>query len=80
MPYVLINTGMLPHQFMAFLEGLLAPLHSEFERTPKAAAVVAPGARGRPAAATGSVRVHWPYIVAEAVFIAYQLGWGSYSP
>ena len=38
-PYVVINTGMLPHQFSAFTEGLFGDMHSEFERTPKAASV-----------------------------------------
>lgn len=38
-PHLIINTGMLPHQFCAFAEGLFGPLHSEFERTPKTAAV-----------------------------------------
>ena len=38
-PYLVINTGMLPHQFSSFAEGLFGPLHSEFERTPKAASV-----------------------------------------
>jgi hypothetical protein len=37
-PYMVINTGMLPHQFSSFLEGLFGGLRSEFERTPKAAA------------------------------------------
>lgn len=43
-PYVVINTGMLPHQFCAFAEGLFGPLHSEFERTPKAATVMSSSA------------------------------------
>jgi hypothetical protein len=38
-PYLVINTGMLPHQFSAFTEGLFGPLHTEFERTPKTATV-----------------------------------------
>jgi hypothetical protein len=47
-PYLVINTGMLPHQFIAFNEGLFGPLHSEFERTPKTATITsldAPAAR-----------------------------------
>ena len=35
-PYVVISSGMLPHQFSAFAEGLFGSMHSEFERTPKA--------------------------------------------
>ena len=49
-PYVVINTGMLPHQFSAFTEGLFGALHSEFERTPKAASVTGSPQRGGAAA------------------------------
>ena len=45
-PYLLINTGMLPHQFSAFAEGLFGPMHSEFERTPKFASVTASSGPG----------------------------------
>jgi cellulose synthase/poly-beta-1,6-N-acetylglucosamine synthase-like glycosyltransferase len=38
-PHLIIHTGMLPHQVSAFCEGLFGSLHSEFERTPKAASV-----------------------------------------
>jgi cellulose synthase/poly-beta-1,6-N-acetylglucosamine synthase-like glycosyltransferase len=72
-PYALINTGMLPHQFSAFTEGLFGRLNSEFERTPKAASVT-----GSPRSVTKrryAVKVHWPYVVAEAFFVAYQLAW-----
>jgi cellulose synthase/poly-beta-1,6-N-acetylglucosamine synthase-like glycosyltransferase len=72
-PYVVINTGMLPHQFSAFTEGLFGAMHSEFERTPKAASVT-----GSPSAETKrryTVKVHWPYVLAEAFFVAYQLAW-----
>ena len=75
MPYVVINTGMLPHQFSAFTEGLFGALHSEFERTPKAASVTGtPRAGGE---APYSVKVHWPYVLAEAFFVAYQLAWAA---
>jgi cellulose synthase/poly-beta-1,6-N-acetylglucosamine synthase-like glycosyltransferase len=103
-PYLVINTGMLPHQFSSFVEGLFGPLHSEFERTPKAASVTirsTMGVRGefpRTAEAraqadrpTGlpctvaarapttkksyTVKVHWPYVLTEAFFVVYQLGW-----
>ncbi|PZF85137.1 glycosyltransferase family 2 protein [Jiangella anatolica] len=66
-PYVVVNTGMLPHQFSAFAEGLFGPLHSEFERTPKA------GETGRPR--RYGVKVHWPYVAAELFCVAYQLAW-----
>ena len=72
-PYVVINTGMLPHQFTAFAEGLFGEMHSEFERTPKAASVTdspRPDAKRRYA-----VKFHWPYVMAEAFFVAYQLAW-----
>src|SRR5918999_1298505 len=72
-PYVVINTGMLPHQFSAFTEGLFGPLNSEFERTPKAASVTG-SPRSKPRRRY-SVRVHWPYVLAEAFFGAYQLAW-----
>jgi hypothetical protein len=72
-PHAVINTGMLPHQFSAFTEGLLGALHSEFERTPKTASVTgSPRAQAR---RRYSVKVHWPYLLAEAFFIAYQLAW-----
>lgn len=78
-PYAVINTGMLPHQFSAFNEGLFGSLHSEFERTPKAATITGgdapiPSVTGRPSAPQ-KVRVHRPYVVAEAFFACYQLAW-----
>lgn len=79
-PYVLINTGMLPHQFTAFVEGVFGPLHSEFERTPKAATVTgSAGAVVSPLAPTAKktdrVKVHWPYVLAEMCFAALQIAW-----
>ena len=75
LPYLVVNTGMLPHQFSSFAEGLFGGMHGEFERTPKAASV-----RGTPAAAASptmtkrySVRIHWPYVLTEAFFVVYQL-------
>ncbi|MCH1882299.1 glycosyltransferase family 2 protein [Agrococcus sp. ARC_14] len=64
-PYVALNAGMLPHQLMAFIEGLHGPMHSEFERTPKAG----------DGTARQSVRIHWPAVLAELGFITLQLGW-----
>jgi hypothetical protein len=72
-PYVVVNTGMLPHQVSAFMEGRFGPLHSEFERTPKAASVTGVPRSG--AKRPYSVKVHWPYVLAEAFFVAYQLAW-----
>jgi cellulose synthase/poly-beta-1,6-N-acetylglucosamine synthase-like glycosyltransferase len=49
LPYLVINTGMVPHHVCAFIEGLFGPLHAEFERTPKTASVTAePGAPENP--------------------------------
>jgi cellulose synthase/poly-beta-1,6-N-acetylglucosamine synthase-like glycosyltransferase len=72
-PYVVINTGMLPHQFSALTDGLFGPLHTEFERTPKAASV--DGSARAEAKRRYKVKVHWPYVLAEVFFVAYQLGW-----
>jgi len=71
LPYMAINTGMLPHQFMSFLEGLFGQMHSEFERTPKAGGAAAADQPKR----KYNVRVHWPYVLAEVGFVALQLGW-----
>jgi cellulose synthase/poly-beta-1,6-N-acetylglucosamine synthase-like glycosyltransferase len=85
-PYALINTGMLPHQFSAFCEGLFGPLHSEFERTPKAATITAAAATesGPPRREVHVVRpvrpavkVHRPYVVAEAFVVVHQLTWAA---
>ena len=69
---------MLPHQFSAFAEGLFGPLHSEFERTPKAASVTTdagrPPARRRQRVATPS-RSTGRTCSTEAFFVAYQLAW-----
>jgi hypothetical protein len=87
-PHTIVNAGMLPHQFSAFGEGLFGPLHSEFERTPKTAAVTptssdtGPGERplvpARPAETgktTAGVKIHWPYALAEASYAVSQLAW-----
>lgn len=80
-PYIFIGAGMLPHQFSAFAEGLFGPLHSEFERTPKAATVTknanvtAPLSRATAVPKKYRVKVHWPYILGELFFILYHVGW-----
>lgn len=83
-PFVAINTGMLPHQFSAFTEGLFGPMHTEFERTPKTASItVADPAVHAGEMATPStrrrrrqtVKVHRPYVVAEIFFVAFQITW-----
>lgn len=79
LPYLVVNTGMLPHQFSAFTEGLFGPLHSEFERTPKAGDAAAAAATGAAPARPRryGVKVHWPYVAAELFCVAYQLAWAS---
>jgi cellulose synthase/poly-beta-1,6-N-acetylglucosamine synthase-like glycosyltransferase len=84
-PHTVINAGMLPHQLSAFGEGLFGPLHSEFERTPKTAAVTLPSSDTGPRepvaqwAETGrksdGVRIHWPYALTEASYVVSQLAW-----
>ena len=78
-PYVVVNTGMLPHQASAFAEGLFGSMHSEFERTPKTAASTSPALGETSGAPTRrrsyAVRIPWPYLTAELVFMAYQTAW-----
>ncbi len=82
-PYLIINTGMVPHHVCAFIEGLFGPLHAEFERTPKTASVTA--GHGQAEAATAA-RVpsarpksgKTAYLATEAAFCAAQLGWIAY--
>jgi cellulose synthase/poly-beta-1,6-N-acetylglucosamine synthase-like glycosyltransferase len=87
-PYLVVNTGMLPHQFSSFAEGLFGGMNSEFERTPKAASVRTGAAAGataddtgqaraaaRPAPRSYQVKIHWPYVSTEAFYVAYQLAW-----
>lgn len=76
-PYAVINTGMLPHQFCAFNEGLFGPMHAEFERTPKAATVTADPAPVTRLNPNQVVRVHRPYVAAEIFFVCYQAGWAT---
>lgn len=78
-PFLVINTGMVPHHFCAFVEGLFGPLHAEFERTPKTASVTGTGpshavaapADQRPAARSRRVA----YLGVEAAFATAQLAW-----
>ena len=88
-PYLVINTGMVPHHFCAFVEGLFGPLHAEFERTPKTASVTAadgttgaapgPDGSGPPAAsaptASRSKSTRTAYLTTEAALCAAQGGW-----
>jgi cellulose synthase/poly-beta-1,6-N-acetylglucosamine synthase-like glycosyltransferase len=76
-PNIVINIGMLPHQCCAFVEGIFGPLHSEFERTPKAGlAATEPAHSAKPTPQKRSrVKFHWRYILMEAFFIVYQSLW-----
>lgn len=78
-PQVIISTGMLPHQFSAFMEGLFGSMSSEFERTPKAATVTGAG-HNQPAAPKKryAIKIHWPYVLAEVFFVAFQLTWALF--
>jgi cellulose synthase/poly-beta-1,6-N-acetylglucosamine synthase-like glycosyltransferase len=85
LPYVVLNAGMLPHQFSAFIEGLFGGMHSEFERTPKSASVTSASAAAllsglaagaKPAAnKVDGGKLRWPYALAEGFFVAYQATW-----
>ncbi|MDX2138319.1 MAG: glycosyltransferase [Chloroflexota bacterium] len=74
-PQVIISTGLLPHQFSAFVEGLFGSLHSEFERTPKAASVNGAAKQTSTARKRYKIKIHYPYVLAEAFFVAFQLTW-----
>lgn len=73
LPYLVVNTGMLPHQFSSVVEGLFGPMHGEFERTPKAASVGGTSVGVTPPTTRRyAVRIHWPYVLTETFFIGYQ--------
>ncbi|MGL4401111.1 MAG: glycosyltransferase [Luteolibacter sp.] len=81
-PYIVINTGMFPHHLCAFLEGLFGPMHGVFERTPKAATVIAPtggsASRHKPkplSKRSGGLQIRGLYLTAEITYIITQLVW-----
>ncbi|NJO86818.1 MAG: tetratricopeptide repeat protein [Lewinella sp.] len=80
-PYMVINTGMLVHHVCAFLEGLLGPMHCEFERTPKTgsvtAAAVAINNTTTPKKTAKSIRKYGKpsYLITELVFLTTQFIW-----
>ncbi|NJN19507.1 MAG: glycosyltransferase [Oscillochloris sp.] len=79
-PNVVISTGMLPHQFSAFCEGLFGPMSSEFERTPKGASITRSesDAGVKPAARRAyKVKIHRPYVLTEFFFCAYFAVWAA---
>ena len=84
-PYTIVNTGMMPHHFCAFIEGMFGPLHAEFVRTPKTASTGASPAGAeatRPAkAATGpkpAKRKIATSIIFEAYFVFSLVVWATY--
>jgi cellulose synthase/poly-beta-1,6-N-acetylglucosamine synthase-like glycosyltransferase len=81
LPNVVISTGMLPHQFSAFCEGLFGPMHSEFERTPKGASVTSTQsatAEAKPAVKRAyKVKIHRPYVLTELFFCLYFAAWAT---
>ncbi|MGE0216984.1 glycosyltransferase family 2 protein [Mycolicibacterium sp.] len=70
-PFLILNTGMIAHQFSAVVEGLFGEMHGEFERTPKAAAT--DGGRAATTAKRYRVKIHWTYVLAEGFFVIYQI-------
>jgi hypothetical protein len=81
-PYIFINTGMFPHHLCAFLEGLFGPMHGEFERTPKAATVIAPTSESAPkpkpkpkSKRAGGLQIRGLYLTTEVTYVATQLVW-----
>ena len=86
-PYLAVHTGMVPHHFCAFVEGLFGPLHAEFERTPKTASVTTDLATTASALSPAAAPTPLPsppprpkpsrhaYHATEAVFVAAQLSW-----
>jgi cellulose synthase/poly-beta-1,6-N-acetylglucosamine synthase-like glycosyltransferase len=81
-PNVVISTGMLPHQFSSFCEGLFGPMNSEFERTPKGASVALQQTRSAGVDKTlakraYTVKIHRPYVLAELFFCAYFAAWAA---
>jgi hypothetical protein len=74
-PQVIISTGMLPHQFSAFMEGLFGSMSSEFERTPKAATVTGKLKQPSGTRKRYKIKIHWPYVLAELFFVLFQVTW-----
>ncbi|NJN53024.1 MAG: glycosyltransferase [Gammaproteobacteria bacterium] len=83
-PYLFVNTAMLPHHVCAFLEGLFGPMHAEFERTPKTAAVTATATNSIPSTRPVASRSPKPrldrraYFAADLGFTAVSLCWATH--
>jgi cellulose synthase/poly-beta-1,6-N-acetylglucosamine synthase-like glycosyltransferase len=82
LPYMILNTGMMPHHFCAFLEGMLGPLHAEFVRTPKTASTsgaAMKGAAGTAAAKPRKARIKDPaYLKFELFFCLTLIAWAAF--
>jgi cellulose synthase/poly-beta-1,6-N-acetylglucosamine synthase-like glycosyltransferase len=80
-PYLVVNAGMLAHHVCAFLEGLFGPMHAEFERTPKTAAVtgLVPEAPApvQPPSPAPRRRPRLGYALAEVGMVATQAAWAA---
>lgn len=84
-PFTIVNTGMMPHHFCAFLEGMFGPLHAEFVRTPKTAST---GASPAGAVATRAAkaatrpkpakRKNATYLIFETFFVFSLVAWATY--
>jgi cellulose synthase/poly-beta-1,6-N-acetylglucosamine synthase-like glycosyltransferase len=84
-PFTIVNTGMMPHHFCAFLEGMFGPLHAEFVRTPKTAST---GASPAGAAATREAKApirpkpakkkNTAALVFETFFVYSLAAWATY--
>lgn len=80
-PFLIVNTGMMAHHVCAFIEGLMGPLHAEFERTPKTASVTVAAAALPATTTSASVpsknrkAVRKPYLAVETAFFLAQLAW-----
>jgi hypothetical protein len=78
-PYMILNTGMMPHHFCAFLEGMFGPLHAEFVRTPKTAATDRAGTASTTRTARPKARIKDPaYLKFELFFCLTLVAWAGF--
>lgn len=78
-PYMILNTGMMPHHFCAFIEGMLGPLHAEFVRTPKTASTGTSGTLANAKALRPKTRIKDPaYLKFELFFCLTLLAWAAF--
>ena len=83
-PYMIVNTGMMPHHFCAYLEGMFGPLHAEFVRTPKTASTGGMAFAGSANAAQSLApprkkpASNRPYLRFELFFCATLVAWAGW--